>query len=113
MYLTFDDYISYGGKLGNTDFNRYCFRACKEIDNLTNNRCGSLAKIPEEVRRCIFELISYFEKNAKSGAVSAISSFGNDGYSMSFVDQKTAEHQIYDIIYTYLSSTGLMYCGVD
>lgn len=113
MYLTFDDYISYGGKLCDTDFNRYCFRACKEIDNLTNNRCVSLAKIPEEVRRCIFELISYFEKNVKGGSISAISSFGNDGYSMSFVDQKTAEQQIYDIIYTYLSSTGLMYCGVE
>ena len=113
MYLTFDDYTGYGGKLDDTSFSRYCFRACKEIDNLTSNRCNSLAKIPEEVKRCIFELISYFKNNVKNGSISAISSFGNDGYSMSFVDQKTAEQQIYDIIYTYLSSTGLMYCGVN
>lgn len=113
MYLSYDDYISYGGKLDNANFNRFCFRADKEIDNVTQNRCKSLDKIPDEVKRCEFELIAYFSKNTNNGSISAVSSVGNDGYSISFVDQKTAEQQIYDIIYTYLASTGLMYCGVD
>ena len=113
MYLSYDDYISYGGKLTNADFNRFCFRADKEIDNLTNNRCKTLDKIPDEVKRCEFELVTYFSKNTNNGSISAVSSFGNDGYSVSYADQKGAEQQIYDIIYTYLASTGLMYCGVD
>ncbi|MBO5726134.1 MAG: hypothetical protein J6S00_03600 [Clostridia bacterium] len=113
MYLSYDDYIGYGGNLSSTDFNRFCFRADKEIDNLTLNRCKGLDKIPDEIKRCEFELIAYFEKNVNSGSVSAVSSFGNDGYSVSYADAKNAEQQIYDIIYTYLASTGLMYCGVE
>ena len=113
MYLTYDDYKIDGGNRNNTDFNRLCFRACKEIDNLTQNKCQKLKTIPDEVKRCVFELVNYFEKNAANGSVSAVSSFGNDGYSVSYVDKKTAEQQIFDVVYTYLSSTGLMYCGVD
>lgn len=113
MYLSYDDYISCGGKLDNADFNRFCFRADKEIDNATQSRCKLLDKIPDEVKRCEFELLTYFSKIAENGSASAVSSFGNDGYSVSFADQKSAEQQIYDIIYTYLASTGLMYCGVD
>lgn len=113
MYLSYDDYIGYGGNLSNADFNRFCFRADKEIDNLTLNRYKGLDKIPDEVKRCEFELIAYFSKNAQDGSVSSVSSFGNDGYSVSYAEQKNAEQQIYDIIYTYLASTGLMYCGVE
>lgn len=113
MYLKYDDYISYGGKMDNANFDRYCFRAGKEIDNATQNKCRELATIPPEFKRCMFELVEYFSKHIQSGSPLAVSSFGNDGYSVSYVDQKTAEQQIYDIIYTYLSGTGLMYCGVD
>ena len=112
MYLDYEKYKEYGGNLSNTEFDRLLFRAEKEIDNVTLSRCKTLEDIPEEVQRCVYELITYLSKNTHNGSASAVSSFGNDGYSVSFVDQKTAEQQIYDIIYTYLSDTGLMYCGV-
>lgn len=112
QYINFDDYTQMGGTLPQAEFDRFRFRAGKEIDNSTQNRCKQLKTIPDEVKRCAFELIEYFGKNAKNGSAAAVSSFGNDGYSVSFVDQKTAEQQIYDIIYTYLASTGFMYCGV-
>lgn len=113
MYLDYEKYKAYGGNLLNADFDRFRFRAEKEIDIVTHDRCKNIENIPEELNRCMFELIEYLSKNTKNGSVSAVSSFGNDGYSVSYVDQKTATQQIYDIIYTYLSSTGLMYCGVD
>ena len=113
MYLTYEEHKAYGGTLSNTEFDRFGFRAEQEINNATQNRCKTLKEIPEEVKRCVFELVEYLSKNSKNGSVSAVSSFGNDGYSVSYVDKKTAEQQIYDIIYTYLSGTGLMYCGVD
>ncbi len=114
MYLTYTEYTSnFGGKLSEADFDRFSFRADKEIDNATLERCKNLTEIPEEVKKCSFELIEYLSKNAKNGSASAVSSFSNDGYSVSYADQKTAEKQIYDIIYTYLASTGLMYCGVE
>ena len=113
MYLDYEKYKEYGGNLSNTDFDRFLFRAEKEIDNLTQNRCKTVTDIPEEVKRCVYELIIYLSNNAKNGSVSAISSFGNDGYSVSYTEQKTATEQIYDIVYTYLADTGLMYCGVE
>ena len=95
MYLTYTEYTSnFGGNLSEADFDRFSFRADKEIDNATLERCKNLAEIPEEVKRCSFELIEYLSKNAKNGSALAISSFGNDGYSVSYADPKSAEKQI-------------------
>ena len=113
MYLTYDEYKAYGGNVSNADFDRFSFRAECEINNATLDRCKNLADIPEEIKRCEFELVEYLSKNVKNGSASAVSSFGNDGYSVSYADQKTAEQQIHDIIYTYLANTDLMYCGVE
>lgn len=112
MYLTYDEYKTYGGNLSNTDFDRFSFRAECEINNSTLDRCKNLAEIPEEVKKCEFELIIFLSGNAKNGSVSSVASFSNDGYSVSYANPKDAEKQIQDIIYTYLSGTGLMYCGV-
>lgn len=112
MYLDYEKYKELGGNLSNSLFDRFIFRATKEIDNVTQGKCQKLEQIPQEVECCAFELVLYFAKHITDGAVSSISSFGNDGYSVSYAENKTAEQQIYDIIYTYLSDTGLMYCGV-
>lgn len=113
MYLAYEEYKNFGGELEKTEFDRFSFRAECEINNATSSRCKNLLEIPDEVKRCVYELTEYFSKNAKSGSVSAVASFGNDGYSMSYVDQKNAQEQITDIIYTYLADTDLLYCGVD
>ena len=115
MYLTYNEYISYGGKLSETEFDRFNFRAKCEIDNASLSRCSLLStnKIPEAVKRCQFELVVFLSKNAQDGSASSISSFGNDGYSVSYTDKQTAQEKISDIIYTYLAETDLLYCGVE
>lgn len=113
MYLTYDEYIAYGGKLNDADFDRFCFRAECEINNATLSRCKELKEVPAEVKRCMYELIVYLSKNSQDGSISAISSFSNDGYSVSYTDKKTAQEQISGLIYTYLAETDLLYCGVD
>lgn len=113
MYLTYTEYTNFGGQLSDALFNRFSFRAESEINNATQGRLKSISKFPESVKKCEFELVEYLSKVAKDGSASAISSFGNDGYSVSYTDKKTAQQQIYDIIYTYLADTGLIYCGVD
>lgn len=115
MYLTYTEYTQFSGTLSEAEFNRFCFRAECEINNATFGRCKQLADndIPEAVKRCMFELIEYLSENTNNGAVSNVQSFSNDGYSVAYVEKKTAQAQIYDIIYTYLSCTGLMYCGTD
>ncbi len=113
MYLTYEEYTAYGGKLGNTDFDRFSYRAESELNSTTFDRIKSLLPIPECVKRCEFELILYLSQNAKGGDAASISSVSNDGYSISYGNSKSAEQVIYDIIYTYLGNTGLMYCGTD
>lgn len=113
MYLTYEEYQAYGGTLSNTDFDRFSFRAECELNNATFDRIKSIMPIPECVKRCEYELVLYLYNNSQNGAVSNISSISNDGYSISYSDQKTAEAALYNIIYTYLSNTGLMYCGTN
>ncbi len=112
MYISYEEYKTFGGKLNNTDFNRFCFRAECEINNATFGRVKSLEQVPEQVKRCEFELTEYLSKFARDGSASAVSSFGNDGYSVSYTEEKTAQAQIGDIIYTYLADSDLLYCGV-
>lgn len=113
QYLTFDDYSSMGGTLTNMEFNRFEFRSERLIDNLTQERLKNADVIPLVVKRCMFELVTYLSKAAQNGDISAVSSFSNDGYSVTYAEQKSAAHQIYDIIYDYLADTDLMYCGVN
>lgn len=112
-YLTFDDYISMGGTLTDIEFNRFEFRAERLIDNLTQGRLKNADTISETVKRCMFELVTYLSKTAQNGNSSAVSGFSNDGYSVTYAEQKTATQQIHDIIYDYLADTDLMYCGVE
>lgn len=112
-YLTFDDYISIGGTLTEAEFNRLEYRAERLIDNATQGRIKGTDSIPEAVKRCAFELVLYLAATAESGSAAAVSGFSNDGYSVTYAEQKSAEQQIYGIIYDYLADTDLMYCGVD
>lgn len=113
MYLSYDEYTTYGGILPEVDFDRFRFRAEQLINNETQEKVKSLTAVPEEVKRCMFELITYLSNYGKNGDVSAVSGFGNDGYSVTYAEVKSSANQIYAIIYGYLANTGLMYCGVE
>lgn len=113
MYISYEDFVSYGGTVEATAFDRFAYRAGCEINNKTYNRVAQLDKVPECVKRCEFELIVYLSKKASDGNIANITSISNDGYSISYGEQKGSDAEIYDIIYTYLADTGLMYCGVE
>ena len=110
MYLEFSDYVSYGGNLEKAAFDRFSYRAERLIETHTFSKlAGAEYKdIPEEVKRCAFELIA---ENFINGSVSEKTSESNDVYSVSY-ENKNAEREISDIIYTYLSDTDLLYGGV-
>lgn len=114
-YLSFDNYKDMGGKLSKAEFDRFAFRAECELNNATFGRLAKLENIPESVKRCEFELITYFSLTTKNGDNSSITSVSNDGYSISYSEQKSPQSQIQDIIYTYLADdeNNLLYCGVD
>lgn len=114
MYLEYSDYYNFGGNMDRKSFDRFCFRAEKIIDIHTLSRLKDVPydKIPQEVKRCVFELIQYISENYSSGSIREKTSESNDGYSVSY-ENKTAQQAISDIIYTYLCDTDLLYRGTD
>ncbi len=114
MYLSPKDYNEYGGALDQNTFERYEYRAERLIDTYTQSRLKDIPydEIGEEVKRCMYELIDCISDNLSGGDMRGIQSESNDGYSVSY-ESKTADRAVYDIIYTYLSGTGLMYRGAS
>lgn len=112
-YITFDEFTQMGGQLPLDQFNRFSARAECELNNVTFGRLKNTDIVIEEVKACMFELITYLSSVSQNGSAEAVASFSNDGYSVSYAEQKTAAQQTNDIIYTYLADTGLLYCGVD
>lgn len=105
MYLSYDDYKSYGGTLDETTFNDYNFEATYWIDWYTFKRLASETTLSDSVKRCTYKLITIAKTKAdllalgmqsvqtvdSAGKVTstttttpAISSQSNDGVSISY-----------------------------
>lgn len=114
MYLSYKDYLNFGGNLEQAAFDRFCFRAEKIVDIYTFSRLRGLpyASIRPEVRACVFELIQYISEHFANGSVREKVSESNDGYSVAY-ESGNAEQAIADIVYTYLCDTDLLYRGTD
>lgn len=112
MYLTYEEYQAFGGKVSETDFSRFAYRAERELDKSTFGRL-TVKEPDENTKRCMFELVEYIADNNNNGGTAAISSVSNDGYSITYAEAKTPEKALYGIIYTYFADTDLMYCGTE
>ena len=123
-YLTYEEYLGYGGSLENIAFDRIEYRAEKIIDNATFGRLKKETVISEAVKRLTFELIGVINNTDYSGEgyMPAVTQEENDGYSVSFasgavmtIDQ--TRYQAKKLIEEYLSEevdskgTPLLYCG--
>lgn len=129
QYLTYAEYQELGGSaIGEMPFNLLEFEARRQIDIKTFNRLKNGENIPQEVKLCIYNLISSINDFANS--TSNIASNGNvasentDGYSISYITSdrisdivNSKQDEINNIIETYLmfvmyNGEHLMYCGV-
>ena len=130
QYLTYEEYKSLGGNLDQTPFNLLEFEARKIINGNTQNRLINVSEIPQEVKLCIYRLItsiimySSSENNNKSGN---IASENIDGYSVTYnnisLDQienviKSKNVELNDIVYNYLlgvvvNNVHILYRGVE
>lgn len=96
MYLSYDEYKSYGGTLDETTFNEYNFEAESWINYWTFNRMINETDISENVKRCAYKLINVAKQRADAltlgsassdsgaGTSAAITSQSNDGVSVSY-----------------------------
>lgn len=62
MYLSYDEYKAYGGKLDETTYNDFEFEAESIVDYYTFNRLKNDTVISEPVKRLIFTLIDIAQK---------------------------------------------------
>jgi hypothetical protein len=121
QYLTYEKYLSIGGTLDSTAFNRNIDRACGIIDNATHNRIEPLRGVPKQVEACCRDLVEYLARySVLDTAVSSRSqSAGGVSESESYA-VKTADNMhgdIDNILCDYLLSltdkngTPLLYRG--
>lgn len=124
VYLTYEEYVSYGGTLPQSAFTMLEFRARKRIDYLTDSRVQDMENVPEAVKLCIMSLITV--DNAAGIEAQAehpvVTSFNTDGYSENYgkaMSTGDAEANMNSTIRTYLygeyddSGVPLLYRGVN
>lgn len=96
MYLTAEEYKALGGKAPESDFPRMELLARKRLDYWTQNR---ITEPDDDIRLCMTLIIDQ-EYDDASG-VFDVSSFSNDGVSVSFADAQTRDQKwvsVYDRI---------------
>lgn len=124
QYLTYAEYKSLGGTLGEMPFNILELKARQVINERTQNRLKNVEKIPQEVKICVYDLINTMNKyNLSNNSTSSnISSENTDGYSVTYKSgtELTEEQkkQYDDVIETDLygvivDNTPILYLGVN
>lgn len=120
MYLTYEEYQNMGGTLDETTFNDYRFEAEAKINWYTFNRLRHDTTFPEEVKRCVYQLIKLLQDMANAaatdgqsensaGVAAGIASQSNDGVSISYNTLsakdmlESAQGQVEKTIKEYLS----------
>lgn len=124
QYLTYEEYKSLGGTLGEMPFNILELKARQIINERTQNRLKNIEEIPQEVKICVYDLINTMNKyNLSNNSTSSnISSENTDGYSATYKSgtEMTAEQkaQFEDIMFTDLygvivNGEAILYLGVN
>ena len=124
QYLTYEEYESLGGTLGEMPFNILELKARQVINERTQNRLKDIEKIPQEVKICVYDLINTMNKyNLSNNSTSSnISSENTDGYSVTYKSgtEMTAEQkaQFEDVMLTDLygvivNDEAILYLGAN
>ena len=124
QYLSYEEYKSLGGTLGEMPFNILELKARQIINERTQNRLKNIEEMPQEVKICVYDLINTMNKyNLSNNSTSSnISSENTDGYSVTYKSgtEMTAEQkaQYDDVMETDLygvivDNTPILYLGVN
>ena len=126
QYLTYEEYVGYGGTLEEPEFTLAEFKARSRIDYLTLGRVKYMQTVPEEVKMAMMAIMKVDAKYsavAQAEGSGLVSSFNTDGYSESYgsiSEQYSAanqqlEREVYRYLFGVLDDTGipLIYKGVQ
>ena len=124
QYLSYEEYKSLGGTLGEMPFNILELKARQVINERTQNRLKNIEEMPQEVKICVYDLINTMNKyNLSNNSTSSnISSENTDGYSVTYKSgtEMTAEQKaqyedvmltdLYDVI---VNGEAILYLGAN
>ena len=124
QYLSYEEYKSLGGTLGEMPFNILELKARQIINERTQNRLKNIEEIPQGVKICVYDLINTMNKyNLSNNSTSSnVSSENIDGYSVTYKsgtelteEQKkeyddVMETDLYGVI---VDNTPILYLGVN
>ncbi len=124
-YLTFEEYLAYGGTVAEAAFPTAEFKARKRIDYLTNSRAAAMQTVPEAVKLCMTSIINA-DAALSADALAAsplVASFNTDGYSESYGSaaeqtaalERALNRQIREMLSGECDDSGtpLLYRGLD
>ena len=116
MYLEYADYVAMGGILDEDAFIPLERKARYLINSQASGRCGDriaeLTELPECIKECVFELVSFVDANDTNKQVASESqSQGGVSESISYVTRTDAdiEKQEESVIYDYFVGGGYGY----
>lgn len=84
QYLSYEEYKSLGGTLGEMPFNILELKARQTINERTQNRLKNVEKIPVEVKVCVYHLVSIASSYQSKISDVTVASESTDGYSISY-----------------------------
>lgn len=124
QYLSYEEYKSLGGTLGEMPFNILELKARQVINERTQNRLKNIEEMPQEVKICVYDLINTMNKyNLSDNSTSSnVSSENTDGYSVTYKSgtEMTTEQkaQYEDIMLTDLygvivNGEAILYLGAN
>lgn len=124
QYLSYEEYKSLGGTLGEMPFNILELKARQIINERTQNRLKDVEKIPQEVKICVYDLIQIINKynNSNNSTSSNVSSENIDGYSVTYKsgtelteEQKKQYDEVMetDLYGVIVDNTPILYLGVN
>lgn len=92
MYLTYEEYSALNGKAPESEFTRLELLARKRLDYWTMNR---ITEPDDDIKLCMTLIID--AESAEQSGEHDVSSFSNDGVSVSFSDAQTKEQKWSDV----------------
>ena len=96
QYLSYEEYVVLGGKLGEAEYPSAELKARRRIDAMTHGRVARMARVPEEVKAAVAEIIdveAVYGATAQAAAPVA-ESFSTDGYSESYGDARARGQEV-------------------
>lgn len=105
MYLTYEEYKTYSGKVSESAFPKLETDAEDYLNYYTQNR---IEEATPEIKKCIAQFIDNMESIEKR----PISSFSNDGVSVTYAEPLGLSDTLYEIAERLLPMN-LMHAGVN